>query len=296
MACASFSTLPLELKARIVEMANDQEDAWWLRVKDTAEDERVGHCIDSLNALALVNKELRQLAAKYQFKHLEADQAAPPIFRFTILPLYGHHIREITFYDDDSVEGCDNALSAMGQLPALDTIRLQRTKALELFGSLQTLYIKFFHLLASASTLSYLSFVHDDANVDPTDPALLSFLDSQPTLRDVNLEWFQVTDPFTPSGLIPQDPPFLAAYADLVHSRNLDPTVLDRPHLTPYHPDANLDHTRKEQPSLSQILRRTLEFGLVELDRMDAEGDVAEAVGWVPMLKPLEEKRLAWKD
>ncbi|KAL8291472.1 hypothetical protein RQP46_002450 [Phenoliferia psychrophenolica] len=64
MARASFNTLPLELKARVVEMTSDQEEKWSERVKDL--DERAGH-INGLSSLALVNKELRTLAAKHQF-------------------------------------------------------------------------------------------------------------------------------------------------------------------------------------------------------------------------------------
>ncbi|KAL8291583.1 hypothetical protein RQP46_002561 [Phenoliferia psychrophenolica] len=131
MARASFTTLPLELKARVVEMTNNQEDAWDLRARDDA-----GH-INCLSALALVNKELRSLAAEHQFKVLSAKRAALPIFRYHVLPFYGNHIHEIQVYDDASVEGSDNALLAVGHLPALDTLRLQSGKALELFGSFQ---------------------------------------------------------------------------------------------------------------------------------------------------------------
>ncbi|KAL8291561.1 hypothetical protein RQP46_002539 [Phenoliferia psychrophenolica] len=460
MARASFSTLPLELKASIVEMASDQEDAYRDRVADR--DERVGH-MNSLSSLALVNKELRALAAVHQFKILDAHVAALPILRFTILPLYGHHIREVTLYNCDSTEGCDNALAAMGQFPALDTLRLQSQKALDLFGSFQdpdpsdafkyrarmlglvsskietlvlynfdsaeasavirrfpnvttlglelrnagditelfnaiaaarklsnlairaedndgsggewppeafaslerdpppikTLQLLDFpldqpqiklvglfsstlerlaleeaeseqpqqvdlasitplrlprlthlnlciykpllphlsHILTSSSTLSHFSLLYNAGDVDATDPALLSFLDSQPTLRHVRLEGFGEDYPLgTSSPVYPAASSLLAAYSDLVHSRGLDPSLLDRPHLTPFHPDADLDYTKKEQPFLSQSLRRTLEFGLVQLDRMDAEGDVAKAVGWVPKLRALEDERLAWKD
>ncbi|KAL8291529.1 hypothetical protein RQP46_002507 [Phenoliferia psychrophenolica] len=464
MSRASFNTLPLELKARIVEMASDQEDAWLERKGEPTAEELFGEGhINCLSSLALGNKELRALVAKHQFKVLSAKRASPPIFRFTIVPLYGHHIREVNFYNSASDEGSDNALSAMGQFPVLDTLGLQSGKALELFGSFQnpdqndntttyrarmlalispkiktlvlhdfdpaeasavvrrfpnltalgftaleeppqegdtlrlfsaiasarrlsslainvgddfqsdwppeafvplerepppltslqllnfpldqtrfkfiglfsstleklTLqvveseqpehsitplrlprlthlslsieqpkFIQTIHLVASASTLSFFSVVHLDVGVDSTDPALLSFLDSQPTLRHVNVEWLQPSHPLPPRGpqFNPEKPSVLAAYTDLVHSRGLDPSVLDQPHLTPFHPDAKMWYTRKEQPFLTQSIRRTLEFGLVELDRMDAEGNVAKAIGWVPKLKALEAERLAWKD
>ncbi|KAL8277067.1 hypothetical protein RQP46_010495 [Phenoliferia psychrophenolica] len=65
MARASFSTLPLELKARIVEMASYQEEVYTDRVVNEAEP--ADH-VDALSSLALVNKELRDLAAVHQFR------------------------------------------------------------------------------------------------------------------------------------------------------------------------------------------------------------------------------------
>lgn len=65
MARATFSTLPLELKARVVEMTSDQEDIWADRVKNP--EARVNH-VNCLSSLALVNKEFRDLAAAHQFR------------------------------------------------------------------------------------------------------------------------------------------------------------------------------------------------------------------------------------
>ncbi|KAL8291558.1 hypothetical protein RQP46_002536 [Phenoliferia psychrophenolica] len=291
MAPSSFSTLPLELKARIVEMANDQEDMWWERVKDKdpKAEERAGH-INSLGALALVNKEFRALAATHQFRQLDGNLAARPIFRFTILPFYGHHITEVTFYVGDSVEGCDNALSAMGQFPALDTLRFEGDQALELFGSFQSPVPSDTVAAYRNRTLDLVAPKIKTLVLYGFDPAEASAV----VRRFPNATSLGLSDMEAPGNA--EAPASLAAIANLVHSRGIDPSVLDRPHLTPFHPDAKMDYTTVEQPFLSQNLRRTLEFGLVELDRMDGEGNVAKAVGWVEKLRPLEEERLAWKD
>ncbi|KAL8287252.1 hypothetical protein RQP46_003704 [Phenoliferia psychrophenolica] len=109
MARASFGTLPLELKAKIVEMTSDQEDAWLDRVTDP---ETPADHINSLSALAPVNMELRQLAAKHQFKVLFANgRTSEPIFRFRILPRYGHCITEIRFNDHHTKEATEYVLS-----------------------------------------------------------------------------------------------------------------------------------------------------------------------------------------
>ncbi|KAL8291550.1 hypothetical protein RQP46_002528 [Phenoliferia psychrophenolica] len=452
MALASFTTLPPELKARIVEMASNQEAAWRLRVIAPAG--RVGH-INSLSALALVNKELRSLAAKHQFKS---------IFRFRILPRYAHHITEIWFLDWHSTEGAEQVLMIAGLLPALRALRFGAQAATSLFGpgvtlrgdledeeashrasiiasfasridflvlydfkpseaiglvrafssNLRTLAFldlkddstdRIRDLLRTITSLAALNSLSIDLHADSAgwpsealpplehnpppikclqlfffpfrdaifqfvgqfsstvetltlelkspeaisisaihlphlinfhltvqkldhvnevtkallltrtlttldilaprngqsgteDPALLRVLDSQPGLFRLELGASRRCAPFrdfTPSRDL-SSPSALSAYSHLVHSRGLDPSVLDQPHLSPFHPKAHLDYTMKEQPFLSQALRRTLEFGMVELERMEAEGSVAKAVGWVPKLKALEDERLAWKD
>ncbi|KAL8291560.1 hypothetical protein RQP46_002538 [Phenoliferia psychrophenolica] len=457
MTHAAFSTLPLELKARIVEMASDQEGTWLERVEDPQE--RAVH-INGLSSLALVNKELRELAAKHQFRAVASRQTSPSIFRFRILPRYGHHITEVIFQSGQSAEVSAYALSILGQLPALRALRFTIEAAKRLFGSGVTLSddvededqfnrasvleliafrievlilnefkpseatglvrtfssnlrtLAFIDLKRGASsdlfsamatvrhlthlsihvvdfdvgdwppearaplernpppikTLQLLGFPFDcytlqlvgllasttetltlllmestlaDAaeftippftrltrlnlsifegdlenvtrilshtstllhisllcygGVNPKNPALLSFLDNQPALRHLHLEEAKGSFPFNSITEEQSPPSSLMAYTDLVHSRGLDPSVLDRPHLTPFHPDADLDYTREEQPFLSQSLRRTLEFGLGELDRMFAEGSVGRAVGWVAKLKALEDERLVWKD
>ncbi|KAL8291497.1 hypothetical protein RQP46_002475 [Phenoliferia psychrophenolica] len=447
MAHASFATLPLELKAKIVEEAGDQEKAWRWRVKDP--EGRVGH-INSVSSLALVNKELRDLAAKHQFSLLPVGKASQSVFRYRILPRFGHHISEVIFYGIDNADAAELVLTLLSQLPALRTLRFDHANATTLFGpgvtlsndptdeaisdrasvlvsiasKIETLYLLYvtpsqsvafiracsnlrslsfiglntadgedeireltkaiaslrflsdllielnedasggwstdalaplahdpppikylqltnfpldrhiFSLITSLSTtLAHLTLdpQHQDATPDlsslpliqlsrltllelvtlqsqlpelfriltsastlstfahlapageamgPTDPALLTFLNSQPSLVhvslwDVELERFQVDH--TPSD--PPSPSFLAAYADLVRSRaGLDPDILDQHHLTPYHPKAQLDYTNNEGKFLASTLRRTLEFGLVELDRLEAEGNVAKAV------------------
>lgn len=67
---------------------------------------------------------------------LSSDQAALPIFRFGILILYSHLIKRIVFRTNEDLAGSDNALSALPQLSALDTLRFEQDKATELFGSL----------------------------------------------------------------------------------------------------------------------------------------------------------------
>ncbi|KAL8291551.1 hypothetical protein RQP46_002529 [Phenoliferia psychrophenolica] len=149
MAPASFSTLPLELKARIVEMTSDQEDAYKERVTEyedlTGSDEMPGsegqRHIDCLSALALVNKELRELAAKHQFKSLSSHRARLPIFRFHILPRYGHHIVEISFSEENGMEGSDVAFTVLEQLLALRTLSFEHKTAERLFGPGVTLRI-----------------------------------------------------------------------------------------------------------------------------------------------------------
>ncbi|KAL8291549.1 hypothetical protein RQP46_002527 [Phenoliferia psychrophenolica] len=460
MARASFSTLPLELKARIVEMVNDQEDAWKRRVKDAERRIRAGH-IDCLSSVALVNKELRALAAKHQFRSLSSGKASKSIFRFRILPRYDHHITDITFYDSHSKDGADRALSAIRQLPALRTLHFGVNAATWLFGPgvtlnenledeeasdraamlklvaakikslvlhdfkpseaiglvrafssnlttlglfdlksgaftelssiistlnslenlsidldaespgwpiealaplehnpppikcLQLLYFPFTEAVFKfvgcfSSTIETLTLelkspednpiaaIHlprltnlhltvqklehveevtniliftpifslltlglpNSGNLDPSEPALLRVLDSQPSLRQLKLGSNELCAPFME--LIPPEnlasPSSLAAYADLIHSHNLDPSVLDKPHLTPFHPNAHLDYTENEGEYLAEALDRTLDFGRTELKRMVAEGRAASAVDWVAGLQLLENKRLAWKD
>ncbi|KAL8291417.1 hypothetical protein RQP46_002395 [Phenoliferia psychrophenolica] len=470
MACASFPTLPPELKAKIVKVTSDQEYAHRIRVEDGPEPQRAGH-INSLSSLALVDKELRQLAATHQFKILKASRASSPVFRYSILQRHGHHIVKIKFSASSNVglDGEELSLSIMDRLPALRELDFSHAKATKLFGSgvtlrpdlenetgsyrasilafishkieyltlysfplaetvalikefpnlkrldlfnlrnphqverledftsaisslrklqdllidmnegstgvwpaealaplahdpprveilelhnlplwehtvqlvkifsstLRCLTLEFepqvatpdltsvtpiqlphlktlelstirarlpalFRLLTSASTISlftHYSHPDDDVPLEPTDPVLLSFLNSQSSLRvvhlwDTDFEFFQDGPPVT---ILPS-PTFLVAYTNLVESRSLDPTVLDFPHLSPFHPHADLDYTENESKFLTATLRRTLQFGMDELDRMEAEGNVAKSVRWVPRLRALEDERLAWKD
>ncbi|KAL8291542.1 hypothetical protein RQP46_002520 [Phenoliferia psychrophenolica] len=222
IARASFMTLPLELNAKVVEMVSDQEDAWRDRVEDP--EGRVGH-INCLSSVALVNKELRGLAAKHQFDTLVSDKAWQPVFRFAILQRFGHHITRVSFVKSDSTQ-FDNVLAIISQLSSLRALTFTREAAVALFGSASS----------------------------------------------------------------------LAAYAELVRSRDMDPSVLDQRHLSPFHPNAGLDYTGNKASYLKEALVRTLEFGRNEVERMFGEGNVARAVGWVAKLKALEDERLVWKD
>ncbi|KAL8287503.1 hypothetical protein RQP46_003361 [Phenoliferia psychrophenolica] len=459
MTRASLATLPVELKAKIVRMASLQEFALRKRLDP---EERVEH-IDCLSSLALVNKEFRALAAKEQFKSLSSRRASLAIFRYRILPRYGHHVTTLYFRDEDIQKDPDLALTFMGQLPALRALSFDKLVATKLFGTgvtlrddlgdeascraetlravshnIETLLLSNFkpietvalirqfpHLvtlalfnlgdgnledqqellsaIASAhrldslsvtsagdfsgwpealaplerdpppirtlqllsvrqfgnelsqfigmfastvrtltlrvgslgpdddhapitpiqlpnltrlnlvikksrfqdvatfvvpSTLSSFSLVLIDAHIDPTEPTLQSFLTSQNTLQHVALGSVQAEYPYESSfitgDLLP--PSFLSAYADFVRARDLDPSLLNRPHLTPFHPGADLNYTVNEGEYLEHALGRTLDFGKLELRRMIAEGNVAGAVEWVEMLRPLENKRLAWMD
>ncbi|KAL8291434.1 hypothetical protein RQP46_002412 [Phenoliferia psychrophenolica] len=283
----TLPSLPIELKARIVEMANDQEKAWQSRVDDR-EGRASGH-INSLSSLALVNKELRDLAAKHQFAVLLSRRASTPIFRYRILPRYGHHIIKVTFASSEHTAGIEFAFSIMGQLPALRGLEFSRNSARWLFGAGVKLSDD-----SSDSAASYraemISFVAQNihflklAKCKPSEAvALLGDFEAVYSIKRATVEHF-----------LP--PSSLAAYADLVRSRTLDPSVLEAEHLSPFHRQANLKYTENESHLLTSALGRTLAFGQVELERMAAEGNVAKAVGWVSKLKALEDERLAWRD
>ncbi|KAL8291496.1 hypothetical protein RQP46_002474 [Phenoliferia psychrophenolica] len=429
---------------KILEIANEQEQARQDRVTDPAELE--GH-INCLSSLALVCRELRQLVAEYQFRVLHVKKVSATVFRYRILPHFGHHITAMTFYGAEKQEEAELALTLMSQLPALCVLRFDHWTAEMLFGpdvtlrpdledegisdrasvlitvapriqaltllyfepsrtvalirafanlpslrnlrsliiemeegvgctwpieALATLardppplisldllkfplnhhtlhFIKIFastieglgldiepqdptpdltsldpiklprltslelvtfqpqladlvRILNTASPLTHFSLYSPPhgAVVDPTDPTLLALVDAQPSLRhlwlwDVNLE--SVPEGDSPSTILPS-PSFLSAYADLVRSRPGldDENTLDQYHLTPFHPNAKLDHVEDEIQLLTGALRRTLEFGLDEVNRMEAEGNVAKAVSWVPKLKALDDERWAWWD
>ncbi|KAL8291480.1 hypothetical protein RQP46_002458 [Phenoliferia psychrophenolica] len=330
MARASFTTLPVELKARIVEMTSDQEGMWKTRVEDSKEEKEAEDAdhINCLSSLALVNKELRELAAKHQFKLLPADRASHPVFRFIVLPRHGHRFTAIRLDDNDPMDGAELALSCMGQLPALRELNMTSQIASDLFGPGVTLRpdsddmttfqpsetVALIRRFPNLKTLWLIGLgdpdedghLHEFATLYnppddpllPTDPTFLTFLDQQPSLNRLWL-WDNSLNngPGVNQESSPLPPPsFLSAYDRLVRSRGLDPSVLDQPHLGPFHPNAKLDFTKEDHEHLAGSLRRTLEFGLFELDRMVAEGSVARTVEWVPMLKALELERLAWKD
>ncbi|KAL8291544.1 hypothetical protein RQP46_002522 [Phenoliferia psychrophenolica] len=296
MARASFSTLPLELKARIVEMTSNQEDAWWLRVR---KNEHAGH-ISSLSSLALVNKELRALAAKHQFKRLSSRKASRPVFRFTIFPRYGHHITEVKLTGNNESQ-LDDVLAIMSQLPALCSLLFWHEAAMTLFGPAIALPAVALPAVPSEETDAgpYRADMLEQISPQIAQLSLVGFDHSTSSnIRRVQFGGSFIEYPVTklPPSKDLATPSSLAAYADMIHSRGLDPRVLDKPHLTPFHPEAKFDYTENEAGYLEEVLGRTLDFGRIELKRMVAEGNVASAVEWVEMLKPLEDKRLAWKD
>ncbi|KAL8290207.1 hypothetical protein RQP46_003146 [Phenoliferia psychrophenolica] len=176
------------------------------------------------------------------------------------------------------------------QLPRLVNLYLQLIDMTTL-GTLNS-------LLLSVSTLQQLTFTSydDDTPIDPEDPSLPSLLSSQPNLRRLRFEEHHPQQ--NKYHVLPPTSSYLAAFADLVHSRGLDLANLDRPHLTPFHPDADLvyDHKDSEAKYLKEVLGRTLDFGKSELERMLAEGNIDKAARWVAKLMELEEERLSWKD
>ena len=72
--------------------------------------------------------------------------------------------------------------------------------------------------------------------------------------------------------------------------------MLDKPFLTPCHPEAKLIYTECEMGNREGVLGRTLSFRQNEPKRIVAEGNVTKAVGWVAKPKALEDERLACDD
>ena len=118
----------------------------------------------------------------------------------------------------------------------------------------------------------------DRAN--PTAPSLLTFLSTQPGLRQLHLGEIiaDLSAEIEPPSDNPLPPASLAAYASLIHSRDLDPTVLDKPHLSPFHPNAQPNYTTNESSYLEEVLGRTLDFERIELKRMLSEGNALEGL------------------
>ncbi|KAL8287334.1 hypothetical protein RQP46_003786 [Phenoliferia psychrophenolica] len=326
-------------------MASDQEETWEGRRKSPYPlgEER----FNGLSSLALVNKELRELAARHQFKVLVASQVLSPVFRACILRQHADHIVEVDFHDAPDFmrpgESYETALFSIERLPSLRTLRFSFLAATLLFGDgvtlnpdptdiiqncrvaillsvahrIETLTLTKFRpsaavaLIRACPNLTTLilrnldlrdavqaAILHDDedgvqVDLDPADPVLCAFLDSQPALQRLQLGRFELkyhnptyleASPFHPVDLI--------AYADLIRSRGLDPSVLDEPHVSPFHPGARLDYTTGELEYLTGYLDRALDFGRTELERMVSEGDVPKAVEWIQTLKSLEDKRL----
>ncbi|KAL8287326.1 hypothetical protein RQP46_003778 [Phenoliferia psychrophenolica] len=134
-ARASLTSLPLELKEKIVKMASAQEEAWNMRVCPASKEE-ADH-INSLSSLALVNKEFRELAAKHQFKVLKAHQASLPAFRYLILPSYADCFTKVDFYlseDHGELEESEEALLSIPRLPSLCSLSFSQDAATALFG------------------------------------------------------------------------------------------------------------------------------------------------------------------
>ncbi|KAK4701081.1 hypothetical protein P7C70_g5157, partial [Phenoliferia sp. Uapishka_3] len=132
-----FAALPLELKASIVSMLNEAERNWQGRCVGLKQDDQavVGH-VYALSAIALVNKEFRELAARHQFRVLDSRRSLLRPFRFYILARYGAYIEEVHLNDNiaNSQSTLENTLSILHQLPSLRTLIFTLGAARILFG------------------------------------------------------------------------------------------------------------------------------------------------------------------
>ncbi|KAL8291452.1 hypothetical protein RQP46_002430 [Phenoliferia psychrophenolica] len=133
--------MPPELKRKVVQMTSWQEAAWAKRIgdalidseSDELEEARAVH-VNSLSSLALVNKQLRELAAEYQFQVLLPNRAALPVFRYSILDRFGHHFTTIRFeYNTDAV-GVDAVFTVIAKLPSIRALVFTSEAAGRMFG------------------------------------------------------------------------------------------------------------------------------------------------------------------
>ncbi|KAK4698868.1 hypothetical protein P7C70_g7401, partial [Phenoliferia sp. Uapishka_3] len=126
---------------------------------------------------------------------------------------------------------------------------------------------------------------------------VVNFIARQTILHELHLGYSPPLNFWGSSSLVPKLPTPSAQlnYSKLVHSRDLDPSVLDDTHSSPYHPDANLGYDDDAMDCLTDALAQTLDFGRIEVKRMVAERNVAKALWWIDVLRRLEEERLDWK-
>ncbi|KAL8283418.1 hypothetical protein RQP46_005828 [Phenoliferia psychrophenolica] len=152
---ACFSSLPVELKANILERVASQEETWKLRISDLDVDERArekkAH-VDGLQAASLVCKEWNSLANAFIFELLTLKGIQAPLFRHGILGSHGHQITKVQLLqpddgDDDGDEDdedsqyskstniLDYALSILSLLPNLRSLKINDIATYHLFGT-----------------------------------------------------------------------------------------------------------------------------------------------------------------
>lgn len=152
---ASFSSLPLEVKARIVELAHLQDDRYKARLttRNPAGESNLleFHLVSlaqnawhgrSLSALAETNKELNAVAARYLFRVLTDRNGhfAPSSLPLHILPRHVSQLRVLALVDKyASAPDLRNAFAAVRLLPKLRELCLVRECVLSLFEPLQLL-------------------------------------------------------------------------------------------------------------------------------------------------------------
>ncbi|KAL8283385.1 hypothetical protein RQP46_005795 [Phenoliferia psychrophenolica] len=148
MPRASFSSLPAELKANVLEHVARQEKRWKARVgfmsSQQAQEEKAAH-VDALRAASLVSKEWCALAAPFIFHKLHFKAAHLPLFRFSLLHKHGHRFVEADLHWDDDADKDDDAtkettsaleytLSILPLLPNLRALTLNDDAAYRLWG------------------------------------------------------------------------------------------------------------------------------------------------------------------
>ncbi|KAK4698239.1 hypothetical protein P7C70_g8042, partial [Phenoliferia sp. Uapishka_3] len=138
---ACFTALPLELKGSIIDMVSQSEENWRSRTNDWRDEDKSGH-INALSAVALVNKELRELAARQQFRVVPSHRTMSKSFRSYILPQYAHCVEEVNMHEsvlendpdnDPDMTAHINTLFILHQLPALRVLTLSAHVAEKLF-------------------------------------------------------------------------------------------------------------------------------------------------------------------
>ncbi|KAL8287561.1 hypothetical protein RQP46_003419 [Phenoliferia psychrophenolica] len=136
---ASLITLPTEIKAKIVEMAHLQQEAW--KERDPAGFRTAFETDDAetrsrWHPLSLVNKEFRELAAPYLFQVLNSRRTLHPTFQCLVVPNHFHRIARVELRAEnlpgDGPLGYTATL--LPTLPALRSVSITYDAACELFG------------------------------------------------------------------------------------------------------------------------------------------------------------------